>query len=398
MISRASCGSVGERERHSMRRVMIISYTEAGRQFNNRLTEYFEENGDVAVSGHCGGSQAGDIMSTKELLRQEWDRVDAIVWIGALGIAVRCAAPFLESKLHDPAVLVLDEKGRFVVPVLSGHIGGGVALARELAQAVGGQAVITTATDVEERFAVDVFAGKNHLWVANPDSVKAVSGALLRGERVAVWTDLPIRGETPRGLEVFSPREESLQAAWTQEPRQQEAQTAVAIGLEPGDQERIARRYDPSRVCVLTLRPYILGIGCKKGKTAKELEAFLRRLCEEKGMSIHEIGAIASIDVKREEPGIWELSRRLRAPFTVFSAEELERVREKTASSDFVKKTVGVDNVCERSAYCLAQRWERGRDFQPDGEENRDDRLVVAKQALDGMTMAIVQTEPWLAW
>lgn len=417
-----------------MRRVIILSYTEAGKQLNKKVTDYFVKKGDVLVSccyGRArdflsvdsdadGAIDGMDFMSTDELLQQEWCRTDAFVFIGAMGIAVRHVAPFLESKVHDPAVLVLDEKGQFVIPVVSGHIGGGVTLARELAAVTGGQAVITTATDVEERFAVDVFAGRNHFWIENPSSIKNVSAALLQGRTVDVWTSLPIGGEVPEGLRVLhlegislkdSPGWEEISAEapeqeriWKELPMQEAgtrktaAHAAITIGVPLWERERIYEYYGSSQVCVLKPRQYILGIGCKKGKTAEELEVFLRQICDRVKIDIHEIGAIASIDVKKEEPGIWELSRRLRAGFEVFSAGELAQVEEAVTSSVFVKETVGVDNVCERSAYCLAKRWMCEDGLTECGRQEEKYNLILGKQAQDGMTMAIVKVIPRVGW
>lgn len=430
---------------------------------NSRVSEYLEKKSDVTVSYLCGGDKervmstkdngniyGREIMSTSEILQQEWNCCNAFVFIGAMGIAVRHVAPFLQSKASDPAVLVLDEKGQFVIPVVSGHIGGGVSLAWELAQYLGAQAVITTATDVEKQFAVDVFAGENHLWIKHKDSIKSISSALLHGRMVDVWTSLPIEGDVPEGLrvvcverevtedlQVLSSEKEIPDGLRRQEigmgegmSRQDRTElrdkgtlcTAITIGLTPRMQEQIYRMYDATRVCELQPRQYILGIGCKKGKTAEELEGFLREICREQHIDIHEIGAIASIDVKREEKGIWELSRRIGADFEVFTQQELEQVEETVTPSDFVRETVGVDNVCERSAYCLAGRWAQGQraaegtQHTEEGsltedsrhteegraaEENRKNRgysLVLGKQARDGMTMALVKTVPRISW
>lgn len=401
-----------------MRRVIVFSYTETGRQLTDRVAAYLDGKGEVAVSFCCGNGKS--VMSTEGILRQEWNKTSAFVFIGAMGIAVRQVAPFLKSKVCDPAVLVLDEKGQYVIPVLSGHIGGGVALARELAKAIGGQAVITTATDVEERFAVDVFADQNHLWIENPGIIKTVSSALLQGRTVDVWTNLSIEGETPDGLRVLqaeemmlmelpgrteaakdSPqREVTEKGLTTQGTAEQKAVSdiAVLIDLSSQVQEKISKYYDSSQVCVLKPRRYILGIGCKRGKTADEMEAFLQEICERLNIDMHGIGAIASIDIKKDELGIWELSRRLGVSFEVFSAQELERVEEVVTVSHFVKEMVGVDNVCERSAYCLAKRWTQEDVSLEAVQRTGDYRLVLEKQAQDGMTMAIVKTVPRLVW
>lgn len=435
-----------------MRRIVILSYTEKGRQLNSRVSEYLEKMGDVAVSFFYGNREKNEVMSTEsnydmlgkgimstsEILQQEWNCSSAFVFIGALGIAVRHVAPFLQNKCSDPAVLVLDEKGQFVIPVVSGHIGGGVRLAWEVAQYLGAQAVITTATDVENQFAVDVFAQRNHLWIENPGRIKGVSSALLHGRMVDVWTSLPIAGDIPEGLcvvpveeeiikdlqvlsseneipDVLSRQEIGIGEKTSQQDRMELRDrgtlcTAITIGLTSGEVEQIYRIYDAARVCELYPRYYILGIGCKKGKTVEELEGFLQEICKKLQIDIHEIGAVTSIDVKREEKGIWELSRRIGADFEVFTKQELEQVEEKVTPSDFVKETVGVDNVCERSAYCLARRWAQGQraaEGTRHTEENRtaeesrkngEYRLVLEKQARDGMTMALVKTVPRISW
>ena len=387
-----------------MRRIVILSYTEKGRQLNSRVSEYLEKKGDVAVSYCCG---AGDkskvmstnrdcdtykkgIMSTNEILQQEWNCSSALVFIGAMGIAVRHVATFLQGKCFDPAVLVIDEKGQFVIPVVSGHIGGGVRLAREVAKYLGAQAVITTATDVENQFAVDVFAQRNHLWIENPGRIKGISSALLHGRMVDVWTRLSIAGDIPEGLRMMCLGKADTEDSCVMQAEDETLRTAITIGLTSGELEQIYGIYDAEQVCELQPRQYILGLGCKKGKTVEELEVFVQEICKTQQIDIHEIGAITSIDVKKEEKGIWELVRRIGADYVVFSSRELEQIEEVVTHSDFVKETVGVDNVCERSAYCLARCWVQ--------RKNGQYSLVLGKQARDGMTMALAKVVPQISW
>lgn len=376
-----------------MRRIAVISYTERGGQLNERLMKHLRSRGDVVVS--YTGSQDMIFPSARGLLEQEWNRTNAFIFIGAMGIVVRQIVPFLKDKTKDPAVLVLDEAAQFVIPVLSGHIGGGVALSRQVSEFLGAQAVITTATDVEGCFAVDVFAENNHLRIQDLAAAKAVSAAILRGETVEVCTELKMSGDVPKGIKFRGVSHGSL----------------ACDGLD----ERTAGRFlinnicficADGKTCVLTLRGYIVGIGCKKGKSADDLEGMLGQICEENQIDTEQIAGIASIDVKREETGIWELSRRLGVPYEVFTAEELEQVDASVSASEFVRQTVGVDNVCERSALCLAQRWcEQSSDDERVGSANVDfdddpgqdaaasasSRLIVKKQARDGMTMAVAQ-------
>lgn len=115
---------------------------------------------------------------------QVWMRqMDGIVFVGAVGIAVRSIAPFIENKAKDPAVIVLDEEGMFCIPILAGHLGGANALALWIADAVGAVPVITTATDRKKRFAVDLFAKENDLEISDLKLAKEISAALLAGKR-----------------------------------------------------------------------------------------------------------------------------------------------------------------------------------------------------------------------
>lgn len=121
-----------------------------------------------------------------------------MIFIGACGIAVRSIAPFVASKKTDPAVLVVDECSRFVISLLSGHLGGANELAGTAAKILDAMPVVTTATDLHQCFAVDVFAKKNDCGILNMKGAKEVSAALLAGEKAGFFSDF-------HGKEVFRP-------------------------------------------------------------------------------------------------------------------------------------------------------------------------------------------------
>ena len=127
--------------------------------------------------------------------------MDALLFIGACGIAVRSIAPYLQGKDKDPAVVVLDERGIFAISLLSGHLGGANELTAVLANLTGAIPVITTATDINGRFAVDVFAKKQNLWISDLKAAKAVSAAVLDEEPVGFFSEFPVTGEIPCELQ-----------------------------------------------------------------------------------------------------------------------------------------------------------------------------------------------------
>lgn len=143
--------------------------------------------------------EAGFLPLSGEVYRESFSSADALVFIGACGIAVREIAPYLASKKTDPAVLCIDEKMQFVIPLLSGHIGGANDLARRLAAALGASAVITTATDVNGKFAVDAWAAKNECVISSMLLAKKVAAEILERD-VPLVSDFPIKGVLPGGI------------------------------------------------------------------------------------------------------------------------------------------------------------------------------------------------------
>lgn len=173
---------------------MIVSFTEAGTRLARQI-ETLAKNTAYEVSRYVKSryvmeEEVPETMRATAILGklkeqvQVWMRqMDGIVFVGAVGIAVRSIAPFIENKAKDPAVIVLDEEGMFCIPILAGHLGGANALALWIADAVGAVPVITTATDRKKRFAVDLFAKENDLEISDLKLAKEISAALLAGKR-----------------------------------------------------------------------------------------------------------------------------------------------------------------------------------------------------------------------
>lgn len=254
---------------------------------------------------------------------------DALVFVGAVGIAVRAIAPHCRSKATDPAVVVLDECGRFAIPLLSGHLGGANDLARRLAKACGAVPVITTATDANGVFAVDEWAKHQHCLVAEPARIKKVSSALLAGRTVRFASDWPIQGTPPAGVE----------------PAGDAAQASFALTITPTM---------TSNALHIIPRIAVLGIGCKRGTPADKLADAFAAFCAETKLAPQSIAAAASIDLKKDELGLAEFGQKQGWPVTFYTADELRAAPGQFAHSDFVQSITGVDNVCERAAVLAA--------------------------------------------
>lgn len=290
--------------------------------------------------------------SIKESLH-EWTECafrnsDALIFVGACGIAVRHIAPFLKSKKTDPAVLVTDECGKFVISLLSGHLGGANELTEKTAKILHAQPIVTTATDIHQCFAVDVFARKNHCSILQMKAAKEVSAALLAGEKVGFYSEFPWNGELPEGL-VFCGDET-------------EKRPEIGIALT------IHKSCIPFSVTIQVVPKAVsLGMGCRRGKEKEAVIRAAEECLRRNDLHSCALENIASIDLKKEEKGLQELAGKWNIPFLTFSEEMLEKVPGDFTPSAFVKEITGVENVCERSAVLAS---ENGRILQKKYGEN----------------------------
>ncbi len=289
--------------------------------------------------------------SLKDWTSQRFLDCELIIFVGAAGIAVRSIAPFIVSKREDPAVLCIDEQGKYVISLLSGHIGRGNEFADMLARSIGALAIITTATDLNDKFAVDVFARKNDLWISDMTLAKEASAQLLDGKKLAFFSEWETDGERPEEL------------------------------IEGGDEALriyVAGRdtfcADDARPNTLTLlaRSVTLGVGCRKGKDPGVLEEFLLKELSGAHIDIHSIYQVASIDLKAKEEAITQFAAKYALPYRTFTGEELLACPGEFTASAFVRGVTGVDNVCERSAVL----------------GSGGGRLILKKTAKDGCTVA----------
>ena len=255
---------------------------------------------------------------------QAWSEADSLVFVGAAGIAVRGIAPYVKSKLTDPGVVVMDEAGRYIISLLSGHIGGGNDLALRLAVLTGGTPVVTTATDVNRLFAVDVFAKDNDLYITSMKQAKELSAALLRGECIGLKTKLPIAGILPRGL-MPEPQRLNLEIGFTAE--------------------------DPESLLLIP-RTVCLGIGCKRDTPEEQIRSRVEEFLALHDLPRAAIESLASITLKADEPGLLEYAAHEHLPIRFFTAETLNEAPGTFSASGFVAKKTGVDCVCERAAVC----------------------------------------------
>lgn len=292
-------------------RKAILPVTEKGVELAKKISA--EVGGQIFIKGR-------DFDSLKNFVAEIFAKFDALIFIGAAGIAVRMIASHIVSKLSDPAVIVIDERGKNVVSLLSGHVGGGNFLTAEIAGKISANPVITTATDVEEKFSADGFASQLGLKPAPKDAIKIINSAILRGEDIFLTAG------------------------------------NVKLNLIPSN--------------------LICGIGCKRGTSAEKIFEAVSEACKIISQPVERIKIFASVDLKSDEVGLLDFAKKIQREIKFFSVDELQKeiTEYKLQESDFVKKTVGVGNVCEAAALCCVERG----------------KFALTKKSFDGVTVALL--------
>ena len=360
-----------------MEQINIISFTKNGENLANKLGTYLKES-KIQLLNKCKSSEHYSPVPLSECAKESFEKREGLIFIGAAGIAVRTIAPYLKDKLHDPFVIVIDEKASFVVPILSGHVGQANEYARRIADFLGAQAVITTATDINHCFAADLFAQKNHFMIQNKEGIAKVSAKTLSHKDVTVQFQdriitLSYEGKIVKEESLIDDHDQDRKKKTSEKDQidnsdaDQSDQVDIIISPFLSDREKGALWLVPP--CI------VVGVGCRRGKEASIIEqTILDQLAAQK-IAKEAVWAIASIDRKKDEVGLIETAKKLGVPFITFTEDVLKNVPGNFTASSFVEKTVGVDNVCERASIAAS----------PEGQ------LLSGKYAKDGVTVAIAQ-------
>ncbi|MGE4298271.1 MAG: cobalt-precorrin 5A hydrolase [Desulfovibrionaceae bacterium] len=319
---------------------------------------------DAASGVEPDGAACEGFDSLGDLVRERFFLYRRHVFVAAAGIVVRLVGPLLRGKGSDPAVVVVDQAGRFAISLVSGHLGGANALARDVAAITGGEAVITTATDVAGAPAVDLLAQEAGLAIADLGRIKAVNAALAAGRAVQVhdpqdW--LGLDRADPAVRRFFLPVAHA--SAWD----------AAVPGVV------VTHEASPPFPGALALHPPCLcaGVGCRKGADEAAIAAHVSDTLAAHGLTRASLAALGSIEAKRDEAGLTAAAARLGVPIHYFDADALNSVSTPHVSPK-AKEVMGVSSVCEAAALLLA----------------KTDRLLVDKTAAHGVTVAVALRGP----
>lgn len=340
-------------------KISVICFSMTGAATAEKLKQGLEKQGnEVSLFSKSKYLENSVSVSTEQWAGERFCLDDGLIFVGACGIAVRSIAPYVASKKTDPAVLVIDECGKYVISLLSGHLGGANELAKKAAEILEGQAVITTATDLHSRFAVDVFARRNHCGIFFMKAAKEVSAAILAGETVGFYSEFPWKGKLPGGLVVCDSMGKDREGNIPE--------TGIALTVH-------ASCMPFASTVQVVPNILTLGMGCRKDKEYETVKIAAEECLSRADIRREAVEKIASISLKKNEPGLKRLAEKWQIPFETYEEEQLREVEGDFTPSAFVKSITGVDNVCERSAVL--------------GSDNG--KLLIKKSGGNGVTTAL---------
>lgn len=266
----------------------------------------------------------------EEFVGEIFSKYDVLLFIMASGIVVRVISKYIKDKTLDPAILVMDEKGKHVISLLSGHLGGANDAAIFVSKKIGAEPVITTASDVKESIAVDTLAMKLNLNIESLKDAKDITAMIVNDESVGVISDIKIDFELPNNITLIDKPNDNLN------------------GLI-----YISNKNNNFKIPYVHLIPknIVIGIGCKKDMPRERIIESIKQTLSKLNINHKSLKMICTVDVKANEKGIIEASDFYNVPTKIVNRDEIKEVENMFDTSDFVKKSIGVGAVCEPCGY-----------------------------------------------
>ena len=352
-------------------RLAIVSVTSQGARLGRELQGLLTGGEFSAIDAYSklgrGGNQDREYDTLAVLITELFTQYDGFVFIMATGIVVRTIAPLIRDKRIDPAVIVMDERGKHVISLLSGHLGRANYLANVIADRLAATPIITTASDVQGKIAPDVMAAECRLGVSPFLILKRINTMLVEGQTVGYFLDESLP-------------EASTSAAWL---RQHGISYRMLSEFPAGADASIliTDQHIATDAIHLFLRPKTLvaGIGCRRGMAKEKLLSALADACASTGRSIDSVGKIASVALKADEIGLLKAAQEIAAETLFYEPAVLNRIvtEQNLTVSEFVNDKMGVGSVCEAAAICGAN----------------NSQLLLKKQTYQGVTIALAEVK-----
>jgi cobalt-precorrin 5A hydrolase len=268
----------------------------------------------------------------------------------ATGIMVRNICPLIKNKIEDPAVLVMDDQGKYIISLLSGHFGGANDIALKIAGITGVEPVITTATDVHSKMGIDSLARKYYLSIDDYKNIKAINSALIQNKKVDLY--IPPKYE-------FIFKDPEIKTSYNKHESSNNELKAVyeenSINLKP--------------------KKLVFGIGARKGESKNRVQNAINEAIKLLKLSPERIDTLATGEMKENEEGIVQTAHELNIPLEIVTVDKIKSLNHPDCStSEFVEKKFGVPGICEPAALIAA---------------GKNSKLIFKKTAYDGVTVAV---------
>lgn len=338
-----------ERQKNNKMDIGVITVTHRGDEIADILSKHF----NIRIFSKMLDKN----FSFKEAVKFAMENYSAVVFITSTGIAVRGIAPYIESKDKDPAVITIDNSGKFVISLLSGHLGGANELTLKISEIINATPVITTATDNIGVEAPDMVAKDNNLIIDSLKDAKDIASLLVQGRKVYFHDEDEIM-PLPKGYS------KDLQHSFG----------AVYVTNKLNSFEHIEKVKEDFKRLKLIRKNIVLGIGCRKDFPESVMRETVIKVLEEYNIDYRAVKAIGTVEVKKDEKAIIELSSFLKCELNIFSIDDIRPIQYKFEGSDFVEKTIGVRTVCEP---CV---------------ELQGAKPITGKLKLNGMTLCLGQS------
>lgn len=332
-------------------RIAIVSVSNKGQDLAMRLKELLDDDSTIIKA---------DLYhkNVKKYLKIAFYEYDAIIAIMASGILIRSIAPMIESKVTDPAVLNIDDNGKFVISTLSGHLGGANKLTLKVADLIDAIPVITTSTDVNKKLGIDVIAQDLYLSIDDTSEILPFNKAILDGEEIT-FTVNPNRN--------FDYLFEYLN------DNTLEINVSIEFSSKIEMDEIIANI--SGHEIVLSERKIVVGLGCRRGKSCEDLYDGYKKTIDELNIHKSRVNCLASAEIKKDEKGMLDLASHLNLDINFVELDKLKLFESgDVQKSEFVKSKFGIYGVCEPSALITA---------------GFDSKLIYKKTSYDGVTVSV---------
>ena len=336
-------------------KIAIIAITNNGKKMAFNIKKYMS-NSDIYLTEKIHETGFSIInTSLKEFVGTIFNKYDYILFIMATGIVVRSIAPYIVDKTIDPGIIVIDEKGTNVISLLSGHIGGANEMTLTISKLISANPVITTATDINNKSSLDNICKSINGYIEDfKENVKLINSMLVNDKKVGIYIDGNYEIDTRGFIKISNIKDiDNLDSV-------------VYIS----NKKNIDIKH--KKLIKVALRNIVISIGCRKDTDSDFLYNCFVDFIDKNNIDEKSIKLIGSVEVKKNEKAILDLSKKLKVPFEVVSINDICKIEDKFEKSEFVKKSIGVYSVAEPVAYILS-----------------NENLIINKSKYKGITFAM---------